>query len=598
MKQKTIQILDNVIECMVLALPFVVCFILPFGIRWTSGIVGVCLAIVLLLFVLKNSSLSNSLFKIELSTILIALFIAWSFISFFWSIYIDVSLVSLISLVSCGILFVVVVKDFSNIDKIKRLLLSICLSGLLISLLIVSNKIFNIKSLNSLSFRLVNSNFLCSYLGLLLPVCLSLIVISKLKVRLVSIVSFLFIFYTVLMTRDRGGWLQIFVGLVAFIIFLSLNGMIRKKSLFASIFILSIWLIGIFGARDVIAKFIPKTPNIASEATVSQRISVWNSTISLIKEHPIRGTGLGTFQIAYPQKRNKDIHNLVEYAHNSYLQLIQELGLVGFLLFVLLAYFSLKNAVKLIKSSQDYKMKYLYIGIVSACIGLFFEELYGFNLYMPVVSLTFFTFLAALSNKDHVVDIRDVKYLKSVYFLFCLLLFILGGILFYFSWNLSCSVYYNNKAKSAVKNNDMDSAIDLYNKSIAYEPADSYLYRDLSRVYYSQAKYWLLDKSQKQEKINMAKTLLKKSLLLNRFWPDFYIELADIHMFSKEDNIAKTYIDNAISIDKNNGFFYDILGFYYYKNDDKVLAKKSFLRALDIDSHDALAKYYLNNFLQ
>ena len=75
---------------------------------------------------------------------------------------------------------------------------------------------------------------------------------------------------------------------------------------------------------------------ISADAAVSQgtRLEFWRHTLMLIGQSFPVGTGLGTFQSLYPSTENPATitGTYVNHAHNDYLELLLELGLVGILL--------------------------------------------------------------------------------------------------------------------------------------------------------------------------------------------------------------------------------------------------------------------------
>ncbi|HEX8888037.1 MAG TPA: O-antigen ligase family protein [Pyrinomonadaceae bacterium] len=85
-----------------------------------------------------------------------------------------------------------------------------------------------------------------------------------------------------------------------------------------------------------------------SEANTRVRLLFWGIGLEMWREHKLFGVGANNFDVAYPQARTEfsarhadsdliamDEEMLVERAHNEYIQILAELGLVGFTLFVI-----------------------------------------------------------------------------------------------------------------------------------------------------------------------------------------------------------------------------------------------------------------------
>ncbi len=84
----------------------------------------------------------------------------------------------------------------------------------------------------------------------------------------------------------------------------------------------------------------------ALEANYENRALIWQTTQKLIGNFPLTGTGLGTYELAYPPYKPQEYGSLImDHAHNDYLELLSEVGLIGFIpwlgFFVLFVVFSI-----------------------------------------------------------------------------------------------------------------------------------------------------------------------------------------------------------------------------------------------------------------
>ncbi len=121
------------------------------------------------------------------------------------------------------------------------------------------------------------------------------------------------------------------------------------------------------------------------------RSLVWQSTLKLFRDFRLTGTGLGTYELAYPPyKPHKYGAILMDHAHNDYLELLSEVGLAGFvpwLSFILLffaltihAWFQRHNA---------YSKSLGAGGLVATC-ALLVHSLADFNLQIPANAMLLF----------------------------------------------------------------------------------------------------------------------------------------------------------------------------------------------------------------
>jgi len=61
---------------------------------------------------------------------------------------------------------------------------------------------------------------------------------------------------------------------------------------------------------------------------------VWANTLSIFSNHPLFGTGLGTFASIYPAYEDSKEFARYSHAHNDYLEYLAELGIFGFVFLV------------------------------------------------------------------------------------------------------------------------------------------------------------------------------------------------------------------------------------------------------------------------
>jgi putative inorganic carbon (hco3(-)) transporter len=87
------------------------------------------------------------------------------------------------------------------------------------------------------------------------------------------------------------------------------------------------------------------------------RLAIWKSGLQMFADHPLTGTGPGTFEIVYGKSYiNRNVAgNTWRAAHSSYIELAAELGLGGFLIWVSMqvtAFVSLFRSHRLLKNAE------------------------------------------------------------------------------------------------------------------------------------------------------------------------------------------------------------------------------------------------------
>ena len=121
------------------------------------------------------------------------------------------------------------------------------------------------------------------------------------------------------------------------------------------------------------------------------RLAIWKYSIKVISENPIFGVGASCFPEAIAKIReSKNLPPKWQPTHNTFLQVASEIGLIGFVLFIMLIYRTYDNLkVKINKNSNitsDNRMVYLSkcikIGFISSIVCAFFLS-HAYSIVFP-----------------------------------------------------------------------------------------------------------------------------------------------------------------------------------------------------------------------
>ena len=135
------------------------------------------------------------------------------------------------------------------------------------------------------------------------------------------------------------------------------------------------------GMEAVTARLI----GVAREPFGDLRWTIWQATVRMALETPVFGVGLGAYQDAFTRFRPTVVpaDKLVDFAHNDYLQLLAETGVVGF---GLLAWALVGLAVFVVRRlvlRRDPLVKGLTIGALCALAVAAFHSVLDFGLHRP-----------------------------------------------------------------------------------------------------------------------------------------------------------------------------------------------------------------------
>jgi len=115
----------------------------------------------------------------------------------------------------------------------------------------------------------------------------------------------------------------------------------------------------------------------------------------MIADHPLFGVGLGAFAVAYPRYDGGNGLRRTAEAHNDYLQVLSDTGLVGGSvgLFFLFAFFRI---VRNVLRGEQLREREEALGISVGCLAILAHSLVDFNLQITSNALLFLTLIALL----------------------------------------------------------------------------------------------------------------------------------------------------------------------------------------------------------
>jgi O-antigen ligase len=208
-----------------------------------------------------------------------------------------------------------------------------------------------------------NPNDLATALDLLLPFAVALTLISKGLARLFYLVCAAVLAIGVLFTLSRGG----FLGLIAAsgVLLWKLGRWRRLKTTLGVALICGILLAvmpGGYGAR-IVTIFNTEQDQTGS---AQQRRELLERAASVAISHPIVGVGMGNFHIYSIREKA---------AHNSYLEIAAELGVMGLIAYLILIFAPLRSLRRIerqtrgMRSESEREMYWLSVCIQAAFIA-------------------------------------------------------------------------------------------------------------------------------------------------------------------------------------------------------------------------------------
>jgi len=408
--------------------------------------------------------------------------------------------------------YVLTVQLLTKKELLKRTVTIVVLFASFLSLLALlqhllwNNKIFWFRELTqggSPFGPYVNRNHYAGLMEMIFPIVLSLTLVYKPKVMAASLreriyeflnqertnIYFLLAFAsimiatTVFVSLSRGGIVSLSLSMIF------LGGLLlikeahkRRGILVISLSLLIVLSVGWFGWEPIFERFEAiRNP----QGDISEhRLVIWKDSLHTMKDFPLTGTGFGSFIDIYPKYRTWSGDKIADHAHNDYLELFTDGGVIALFLYGWFALSVLYNSFKTFTKRREIYSIYLFIGSTSGIIAILIHSISDFNLHIGANGLYFF-FLLGLAVSAANTRLRDelgntclkkisLPSLRNIFFLstsilLLSLLFNVGGLLgkFYFSF------VKDVKLDRTIKGKDLLTIKNIAHRASFFDPLGS-----------------------------------------------------------------------------------------------------------------------------
>ena len=286
--------------------------------------------------------------------------------------------------------------------------------GLTQSLISSPTKIYWFRELpQSTAFGpFINRHHFAGYMELAMAIPLGLLFSGAIEreKRLIYLFAVALMGVALLMTNSRGGIISLGAELVFLVVVTSIGSKLasraldRKARAFAAMKRLALALgIGIalvagvvlVGGASVFTRFLG---TVNAEDPTTGRTHFWSVTAEIIKTHPIVGGGFGAYSVLYPRYDSRNGLFRLEQAHNDYLQVLADGGVVGAVLglFFIVVLFRVGFARR--ETRDDFR-RGVSTGALAGCFAVLVHSFFDFTLHTTSNALLFLV-IAGLATMD------------------------------------------------------------------------------------------------------------------------------------------------------------------------------------------------------
>jgi O-antigen ligase/Flp pilus assembly protein TadD len=564
-------------------------------------------------------------------------FIAILTISLFTSNIIKISLGDYLNFISYIILFFIVLNFIKSEKEFNSLIKVFFVTSFLVSFYtIIQYYGFDhyYGHLGKLTSTIGQKNWISNYLAMIFPIGFSYFLLQNSKKIKLYYFLFLSILYTTLLIcQSRGIWISIILTIIfAFIIIFKykLGSVFKnnKKWLFALLIVFLV-ITTIYStenplnkSRLTVAERALSTFKVAADPSINTRFLMWKVALEMFKDSPFFGLGIGTFKYHYLYYQAEYLVTNPSYvknagmaaeAHNEYLQLASEIGIVGLVLFLAIIFLFYYSSYQWFKKNGENRKKMTVFGLILGITCFLIHCMVTFPLHVPVLGATFFIILGLalaymnISVENTSEDMSEIRFNINGLIKY-ILLFITIILAFLGAWGLAIKPYlaeinYFKGAKYFAEHNN-SAALEYFLKAAQLDSDNGRIMHALGSTYYQlglqeEAQKILQQTTEIYNDRNTYRNLslsylqsgnyekaqeeLEHAIYLDpKFW-EAYNDLASLYVYQGEYEKAIEIWQRAIDLDlefKEKHIFLYYIGVGYQRMDDNENAYEYFLEAL------------------
>ena len=262
----------------------------------------------------------------------------------------------------------------------------------------------------------VNHNHYAGLMEMLVPIplVLSLTRMAHKKERLTAAAAAAIMAGTILLSGSRGGMLALLVELMILAVIVvrqqkgTTTSAVATGAFLAIMIALSVWL----GGAELAKRIFSISTEARSEISGGVRWNIDRDAFKIFLQRPVTGWGLGTFPVVYPQFRSFYTNFFVNQAHDDYMQLLVETGLLGFGIMVWFVFVLFRQAWKKIANWTSDVSGAVALACLLGVTGILIHSVVDFNLQIPANAALFYVLCTIAAANPFAQPLRKRKAIK------------------------------------------------------------------------------------------------------------------------------------------------------------------------------------------
>lgn len=132
--------------------------------------------------------------------------------------------------------------------------------------------------------------------------------------------------------------------------------------------------------------------------SLSGRLDSWQDSLSIIAAFPLTGSGMGTFTAIYPSYKTISMDNLLRQAHNEYIEMTTDGGLIAVVLIAAFLVLFFRQNFFLFRQRRDNFARHLYLGTLAGLVALLLHSITDYQFRQTSAVPVAFFFLLGIQT--------------------------------------------------------------------------------------------------------------------------------------------------------------------------------------------------------
>lgn len=359
-----------------------------------------------------------------------------------------------------------------------------------------------------------------------------------------------------------------------------------------------------------------------NELSIKDRTDIWKDTGGILRDFPVFGTGKGTFVDIYPKYKTIPYEVTYDHAHNDYLELLSEVGLLGFTVTIIGGGFFIYKIIRRLTKRQNAYVKNISVGFLCGIAAIVVHSITDFNMFITANALLFSVILALLTLTAHLKGDRrqetedrrqETPALRKPLYAFIILLAIFSSIPVLKT--CMADLYYR-RAKTLEESSqaNIPLSIQYLQKGIALDKSNSKYHFELGRMF-SQSTKTQDNPDEFERSAILAAEQFKDAIILSPCYSLAHSALGVVYNLYRTTNLSsenpfqttnldklieteRSYLNKAVTLNPSSSSHNYLAGYIYVMDwntllrEDKERALKYLMTTIELNPN------YFNKALQ